>query len=302
MKDLTLLVLAAGLGSRYGSLKQMDQFGPSGESIIDYSVYDAIRAGFTKVVFVIRRSMEEQFQEVFFDRFSDQIKVEYVFQELDSLPEGYRVPDGRKKPWGTGHAVWVAAKKIAEPFAVINADDFYGAESFQRISDFLKNAESNSYCLVGYQLDKTLSDHGYVSRGVCEVDISQHLKSITERTHIERAASDRIIYRTETEEEVRLQGDETVSMNLMGFSADVFPIFQNCLVEFLNEHGTEPKTEFYLPSVVSEIISSGVAPVEVVPTPENWFGVTYPEDKSVAQKSLHELVEKKVYPKNLWKN
>jgi len=302
MKNLTLLVLAAGLGSRYGSLKQMDQFGPSGESIIDYSVYDAIRAGFTKVVFVIRRSMEEQFKEVFSDRFAGRIRVEYVFQELDSLPEGYEVPDGRKKPWGTGHAVWVAAEVIKEPFAVINADDFYGADSFQRIADFLRKAEAKSYCLVGYQLDKTLSDHGYVSRGICEVDDNQHLRSITERTHIERASGQQIIYRTESGEEVPLPGDTTVSMNLMGFSADIFPIFQNCLLEFLEEYSQEPKKEFYLPSVVNEIITSGIAPVAVVPTPETWFGVTYPEDKTVAQQSLHKLVEEGVYPQNLWKN
>jgi NDP-sugar pyrophosphorylase family protein len=302
MNDLTLLVLAAGLGSRYGSLKQMDQFGPSGESIIDYSVYDAIRAGFTKVVFVIRRSMEEQFKEVFSDRFAGRIRVEYVFQELDSLPEGFQIPSGREKPWGTGHAVWVAADRIKEPFAVINADDFYGAESFQRIADFLRKAEAKSYCLVGYQLDKTLSDHGYVSRGICEVDDDQHLRSVTERTHIERSSDQQIVYRTEKGKEVPLPGDTTVSMNLMGFSADVFSVFRSCLIEFLKEYGNEPKKEFFLPSVVNEIISSGLAPVKVVHTPESWFGVTYPEDKAVAQHSLQTLVEKNVYPSNLWKN
>ena len=302
MKNLTLLVLAAGLGSRYGSLKQMDQFGPSGESIIDYSVYDAIRAGFTKVVFVIRRSMEGQFREVFSDRFAGQIQVEYVFQELDFLPEGFEVQEGREKPWGTGHAVWVAADVIKEPFAVINADDFYGAESFQRIANFLGKADTKSYCLVGYQLDKTLSDHGYVSRGICEVDANQHLKSITERTHIERASGEEIVYKTDLGEEVSLKDETTVSMNLMGFSADVFEVFQSCLVEFLKEHGSESKKEFYLPSVVNEIISSGLAPVKVVLTPETWFGVTYPEDKAVAQQSLHKLVDEGIYPQNLWEN
>ena len=282
MKDISLLILAAGLGSRYGSLKQMDQFGPSGESIIDYSVYDAIRAGFTKVVFVIRSSMEQQFQEVFLGRFPPNIEVKYVFQELDHLPNDYAVSPGREKPWGTGHAVWTAADQIDEPFAVINADDFYGRESLRRMAEFLKNPPENSHCLLGYKLENTLSDYGYVSRGICEVE-GDTLKSITERTHIERKETGQIIYQTDGGEAVPLTGNETASMNLMGFTPDVFAVFERCFVDFLKENGQHPKKEFYLPSVMNEIIKSQLAEVKVVPTPDTWFGVIpYPDDKKVS--------------------
>lgn len=301
MQKPTLLVLAAGMGSRYGSLKQMDQFGPSGESIIDYSVYDASRAGFKKVVFVIRRSLEAQFKEVFLGRFPSDLEVRYVFQELDSLPEGFAVPKGRQKPWGTGHAVWVANSEIKEPFAVINADDFYGAESFNRIAQFLTNPPSNTYCLVGYRLSNTLSDHGYVSRGICEVEEGK-LKDITERTKIGCNSAGTIVYQAENGEAVPLSGDETASMNLMGFTPQVFRTFESSFVEFMKNYGQEPKKEFYLPSVVNEIIKSGQAEVEVIPTPESWFGVTYPQDKETAQQALLRLVNEGVYPKNLWES
>lgn len=301
MQKPTLLVLAAGMGSRYGSLKQMDQFGPSGESIIDYSVYDAARAGFKKIVFVIRRSLEEQFKEVFLGRFPNDLEVRYVFQELDSLPEGFSVPRERKKPWGTGHAVWVANSKIKEPFAVINADDFYGAESFNRIAQFLTNPPSNTYCLVGYRLSNTLSDHGYVSRGICEVEEGK-LKDITERTKIGRNSAGTIVYQAENGEAIPLSGNETASMNLMGFTPQVFQTFESSFVEFMKNYGQQPKKEFYLPSVVNEIIKSGQAEVEVIPTPESWFGVTYPQDKETAQQALQRLVDEGVYPKNLWES
>ncbi|WKN42792.1 nucleotidyltransferase family protein [Tunicatimonas pelagia] len=299
MNDISLLILAAGLGSRYGSLKQMDQFGPSGESIIDYSVYDAMRAGFTKVVFVIRSSMEQQFKEAFLKRFPSDIEVKYVFQELDHLPAGHTVSPEREKPWGTGHAVWTAADQIDEPFAVINADDFYGRESLQRMAEFLKNPPENSHCLLGYKLENTLSDYGYVSRGICAVQ-GDSLQSITERTHIERRDDGQIIFRSDKGEEVPLSGKETASMNLMGFTPDVFSVFERCFVDFLKENSQHPKQEFYLPSVVNEIINSKIAEVKVVPTPDSWFGVTYPDDKQVARQTLQNLVAEGVYPPNLW--
>nr|WKN37226.1 sugar phosphate nucleotidyltransferase [Tunicatimonas sp. TK19036] len=302
MTKPTLLVMAAGMGSRYGSLKQMDQFGPSGESIIDYSVYDAIRAGFGKVVFVIRRSIEGDFKEVFYNKFASKITVDYALQELDTLPEGMELPAHRQKPWGTGHAVWVAADKIQEPFAVINADDYYGAESIQRMGEFLSNAEQGRHCLMGYRLSNTLSEHGYVSRGICEVSDDDLLQDITERTHIYRTDTGGIVYQTDEKEEVALTGDETVSMNLMGFTPEVFSTFERCFIDFMKEHAQTPKKEFYLPSVVNEIISSGEAKVQVVPTPDSWFGVTYPEDKAVAQQNLQKLVEQGVYPENLWQS
>ncbi len=299
MSDISLLILAAGLGSRYGSLKQMDQFGPSGESIIDYSVYDAIQAGFTKVVFVIRNSMEQQFEEVFMNRFPSDVEVKYVFQELDHLPTGYTVLPDREKPWGTGHAVWTAADQINEPFAVINADDFYGRESLRRMAEFLKNPPENSHCLLGYKLKNTLSDYGYVSRGICEVQ-GDSLQSITERTHIERKGDGQIIYQTDEGKEVPLSGEETASMNLMGFTPDVFSVFERCFVDFLQENVQHPKKEFYLPSVMNEVITSNLAKVKVVPTPDTWFGVTYPDDKKVARQTLKDLVSQGVYPSNLW--
>ncbi len=299
MNDISLLILAAGLGSRYGSLKQMDQFGPSGESIIDYSVYDAIQAGFTKVVFVIRSSMEQQFKEVFLNRFPSDVEVNYVFQELDHLPADYTVLPEREKPWGTGHAVWTAANEINEPFAVINADDFYGRESLSRMAEFLKNPPENSHCLLGYKLKNTLSDYGYVSRGICEVQ-GDSLQSITERTHIERQNDGQIIYQTDEGKEVPLSGEETASMNLMGFTPNVFSVFERCFVDFLKENIQHPKKEFYLPSVMNEIISSQLANVKVVPTPDTWFGVTYPDDKKVARQTLKDLVSQGVYPSNLW--
>lgn len=302
MTKPTLLVMAAGMGSRYGSLKQIDRFGPSGESIIDYSIYDAIRAGFGKVVFVIRRSIVEEFKELFFGKFSDKIKVDYALQELDMMPEGTEVPADRQKPWGTGHAVWVAADKIHEPFAVINADDYYGMESFQRIADFLTGSSPREHCLIGYRLRNTLSEHGYVSRGVCDVSPEGLLQNVTERTHIYRTSDQAIVYQDQEGKEVALSGDETVSMNLMGFTPEVFPVFERCFTEFIHEHGRQPKKEFYLPAVVNELITTGEASVQVVPTPDHWFGVTYPEDKAIAQRKLQALVEQGVYPENLWDN
>ncbi|MDF9796942.1 dTDP-glucose pyrophosphorylase [Catalinimonas alkaloidigena] len=299
MSKPTLLVMAAGMGSRYGSLKQIDEFGPSGETIIDYSIYDAIRAGFGKVVFVIRESILADFKVVFYGKFSGKIEVDYALQELDRVPQGVEVPPERVKPWGTGHAVLVAANKIKEPFAVINADDYYGQQSFQLMANFLSNLDKEVHTLIGYRLKNTLSEHGYVSRGICEVDQEGYLKSVTERTHIYIKPDQAIVYK-EDEEEVSLSGDEIASMNLMGFTPGAFAQFEASFKAFIKENAGHLKKEFYLPTVVNEIINAGEAKVKVLNTSDKWFGVTYKEDKAVAQHRLKELVEAGVYPENLW--
>ncbi|WPP51486.1 nucleotidyltransferase family protein [Catalinimonas niigatensis] len=300
MSKPTLLVMAAGMGSRYGSLKQVDRFGPSGETIIDYSIYDAIRSGFGKVVFVIRESIEAEFKQLFYGKFSDKIAIDYALQELDRVPEGIKVPAGRQKPWGTGHAVLVAADKIREPFAVINADDYYGQQAFQIMADFLSQTGNEEHVLVGYRLRNTLSEHGYVSRGICEVDHEGYLSSVTERTHIYITPKQEVVYQTDEGKEVKLTGNEVASMNLMGFTPNVFAQFEASFKAFLQENLHHPKNEFYLPSVVNEIISSRQARVKVLNTTDHWFGVTYQEDKAIAQRKLKELADAGVYPENLW--
>jgi len=296
----TLLVLAAGIGSRYGSLKQIDTFGPSGETIIDYSIYDAIRAGFGKIVFVIRKNIEKEFKEVFSGKFSDKIIVDYALQELDILPEGLHVPEGREKPWGTGHAVMVAEDKIQEPFAVINADDFYGQQSFQVVHDHLTGFSPDKLdaCLVGFKLKNTVSEYGYVSRGICDVDDKHILRGIVERTHIEKDG-DRY-FLEEDGETSDLIGEETVSMNLMGFSPAAFRYFREGFYRFMEENENELKKEYFLPSVLNKIVHTDAAMVKVLYTPEKWFGITYKEDKPVARETLLKLVEEGKYPKNLW--
>ncbi len=298
----TLLVMAAGVGSRYGSLKQVDKFGPSGETIVEYSVYDAVQAGFGKVVFVIRENMKEEFEEILFKKFSHKIAVDYVFQELDNLPEGIQVPEGRQKPWGTGHAVMVAADKVHEPFAVINADDYYGAQTFRIMAEHLNvmrdNAKKN-YCMVGYQLENTLSEHGYVSRGICQVDEQDYLQTVIERTHISYVEKGKAVYHDEQGNEVVLSGNEIASMNLMGFTPSVFPYFKQYFEQFI-QRNRDLKTEFFLPTVVNNLIQEDIANVKVLHTPEKWFGVTYQEDKNLAIEKLSELVRQGVYPEKLW--
>lgn len=288
------------MATRYGSLKQLDAFGPNGETIIDYSIHDAVRAGFGKIVFVIRKSIEEEFRFVMQDKLPEQLTVEYVTQELNMLPEGYSVPEGRTKPWGTGHAVWVASTSIQEPFAVINADDFYGYESFRLAADFLRQStEDREYGLIGFTLANTLSEYGSVSRGVCTFGPDHALTSLTEHTKILRTGEGRIL--VQDEEAQQLQGNEIVSMNLMVFKPTVFPYFERYLKEFLDKIGSELKAEFYLPSVVNEVLAVGAARVRVIPTPEKWFGVTYPEDKQTTMQQIKALVNTKAYPQNLWK-
>ena len=297
----TLLVLAAGMGSRYGSLKQMDGVGPNGEAIIDYSVYDAIRAGFGKVVFVIRHSFEADFKEVFnAERFGGRIAVEYVFQELDYLPEGFTLPEGRVKPWGTNHAVMMAANVINEPFAVINADDFYGRSAYVTICDYLKELTSSEgrYCMVGYQVSKTLSENGTVSRGVCTVDDEGNLRGMVERTQIERVNGTILFHDGGADEP--LEEDTPVSMNLFGFTPDYFRHSEAFFKEFLAANIDNIKSEFFIPLMVNKVINEGTATMRVLKTTSDWFGVTYKEDKPMLMAKIEELIANGEYPRNLW--
>lgn len=297
--SLTLLVLAAGMATRYGSLKQLDRFGPNGETIIDYSVHDAHKAGFGKIVFVVRETIKEEFKTAMRQRIPEYIAIEYVTQELDMLPVGYAVPENRSKPWGTGHAVWVAASSLKEPFAVINGDDFYGSESFKLAADFLKNSpDDTEYGLVGFKLENTLSEHGAVSRGICELDESHYLKSVTEQTHIVRTPAGIAVQSPDAE--TILSGHEIVSMNLMAFKPSVFPYFEQEFKYFLDKNSTNPKAEFYLPAVVDAVVKSGAAKVKVLQTPEKWFGVTYPDDKQQVIQSIDRLISNGVYAEKLW--
>lgn len=299
----TLLVLAAGMGSRFGGLKQMEPVGPSGETIIDYSVYDALRSGFGKVVFVIRRSMEQDFRELVGKRFEKKIQVEYAFQELDLLPEGFDVPPGREKPWGTAHAVLAAESCIQEPFAAINGDDYYGAHSFQSLAGFLQThapaAAPLECAMVGFVLRHTLSDHGHVSRGVCEADERGFLKDIEEITKIERDGEGAVCP-CEDGGQRKMTGDEIVSMNLWGLPDTIFPHLREGFERFLKERGGELKSECYLPFEINRLIHEGKAQVKILTTPDSWFGVTYREDKAAVDAGIRKLVEEGLYPEKLW--
>jgi UTP-glucose-1-phosphate uridylyltransferase len=295
----TLLILAAGMGSRYGGLKQMDELGPNGESIIDYSVFDAIRAGFGKVVFVIRPSFADAFKERFESRLKGKIDTEYVFQELENIPEGFKVPEGREKPWGTGHAMLMARGVIKEPFAIINADDFYGKEAYQSAVDFIRNHPAdNEYAMIGYALKNTLSEHGTVSRGVCETDSNGYLEEVTERTKI--GWENGKIYFYEGDQKTELTGNEPVSMNFWIFKPSFFDELEKGFINFLKEKGGEKKSEYYFNVRADELIKSGKATTLVIDTNAKWFGVTYKEDKPVVRESLNKLIEKGDYPGKLW--
>jgi dTDP-glucose pyrophosphorylase len=297
----TLLILAAGMGSRYGGLKQTDEFGPGGESIIDYSIYDAIRCGFGKVVFVIRKSFSDAFKSKFDQKLKGKIEVDYVYQELDDLPEGFGLPAEREKPWGTAHAVLVAKNKIKEPFAVINADDFYGKSSYQTIVDFFSGKNlSKNYCVVGYRMENTLSPHGTVSRAICNTDTDGNLTFIEERLNIGWKENGKI--ESETEGKIdQYNGKELVSMNMMGFTPDIFPLIDHYFQEFLSENLKSPKKEFYIPTVLEKIISSGQGKIKVLTSEEIWFGVTYPEDKPKVMENIKQLIDQGIYPPKLWK-
>ena len=297
----TLLVLAAGMGSRYGSLKQMDGVGPNNEAIIDYSVYDAVRAGFGKVVFVIRHSFAEAFTAQFNEEhFGGRIAVKYVYQELDCLPEGFTVPEGREKPWGTNHALMMAAGVIDEPFAIVNADDFYGADAYSVMGNYLSSlaGSKNSYCMVGYEVNKTLSENGTVSRGVCEVDSDNNLVSMVEHTKIEGAGG-KIVSHFEGND-IELDENTPVSMNFFGFTPDYFGYSADYFRTFLEQNRTNLKAEFFIPLMVNKLCSEGTASMKVLSTSAQWFGVTYKEDKPALVAKIEKLIADGVYPRNLW--
>ncbi len=298
----SLLILAAGIGSRYGGLKQMDSFGPAGETIIDYSIYDAIRAGFRKIVMVIRRDMQDQFRQLFAEKYQGKLEVHFVYQELGNVPEGIKISPERKKPWGTAHAVMVAEGKIKEPFTVINADDFYGLHSYQLCFDYLSksdNINDRDYCIIGFRLSKTLSEQGYVARAICETDPEGFLINLVERTHIVKTGHD-IVYQDEEAKQVVLPGSTSVSMNMMGFTPSVFQHLERAFRNFIALHSADKKSELYLPNVVGEIVKSGKARVKVLKTNENWFGVTYKEDKAIVKSKIQDLVRRGNYPSPLW--
>ena len=298
MQAPTLLVMAAGMGSRYGGLKQIDPVGPSGETIIDYSIFDALRAGFGKLVFVIRKDIEGAFKETVGARFEKHAPVEYVFQELDNLPAGFSVPEGRTKPWGTTHAVLMAADVIREPFAVINADDFYGAESYRVLAQHLLTG-STDYAMVGFILRNTLSDFGSVARGVCRVDSNGYLETVEELTNIERDGEH--AKNTDSSGKVaQLTGDEAVSMNMWGFTPAVFDHLREVFHRFLERSGKELKTESYVPSAVNELVAAGKARVKVLRSSDSWFGVTYREDRPRVVASIGQLIAAGRYSPQLW--
>ena len=294
----TLLVMAAGLGSRYGGLKQLDPVGPSRETLIDYSIYDAIRAGFSRVVFVIRKDIEAVFRETVGVRFSSRIAVDYVFQEIDGLPHGFAPPPGRTRPWGTAHAVLVAADAIQTPFAAINADDFYGAHSFRLLTQHLSSGSPDS-AMVAFILRNTLSPFGTVSRGICELDCGGCLQAIVERTQI--APAGQHARNTDPEGHItQLTGDELVSMNLWGFTPAIFPELHEYFARFLTQHASDLTAEAFLPSFVSSLITAGRARVRVLQTPDPWFGITYREDLPRVAAGIRALIAGGHYPERLW--
>ena len=289
------------MASRYGSLKQIDKFGPSGESIIDYSIYDAIKAGFTKVVFIIRKEFEEEFKEIFEPRFGDKIEVEYVFQELTAFTDGFTIPVKRSKPWGTAHAVLCASQVVKEPFAVINADDFYGNDAFRKAYQFLsQSASPKLWANICYQLGNTMSDNGSVSRGICEVDDESNISSIIERVKVYKENSHLVF---EENGQLQIIGEKAkASMNFWCFTPDVFDFSMKIFNDFLCRHINVEKSEFFIPLVGDEFIRQSKGSIKAITTSTQWFGVTYKEDKPVVQEFINRLTNGKVYPKNLWNN
>lgn len=296
----TLFILAAGMGSRYGGLKQLDSLGPSGETIMDYSVYDSLRAGFGKIVFVIRHDFEQDFRDKVISKYEGHIPVEVVFQDITNIPEGFSVPEGRQKPWGTNHAVLMAKDVIKEPFVVINADDYYGPESFQLAADTLKELEGKTgeYCMIGFRIENTLSENGGVSRGLCEVNEDGYLTGVKECHGIQRKG-DALIY-IEDDVEKPFPAGSSVSMNMWGFTPDYFGYSESAFVKFLQEHGNELKSEFYIPTVVNDLIQNGKATLKVVQTPSKWFGVTFAADRQATVDQFKALVDAGVYPSPLF--
>lgn len=296
----TLLVLAAGMGTRYGGNKQLDEVGPNGETIIDYSIYDAIRAGFGKIVFVIRRDIEEQVKERFVKRLKGKIEVDYVFQEITNLPEGVKVSPERQKPWGTSHAILVTSQKIKEPFGVINADDYYGVESFNILRDFLINDKNpNNYCIVGYKLGNTLSEHGHVNRGVCRVGEGVLLQNIVETRQISKTTDGAEAPGPEGKT-LKFTGEEVVSMNLWGFKPSCFDFLGSEFRSFINKNGMELKAELDIPTSVDKFVKNGQITIKVLMSNDRWFGVTYREDKPFVVESIREMIRKGIYPESIY--
>ncbi len=293
----TLVVLAAGMGSRYGGLKQIDKLGPSGQAILQYSCFDAARAGFGKVVFVIRRDIEKDFKEVIISKVSKSIPCEYCFQDKDDLPSGFTLPAEREKPWGTAHAVLAARKNVTEPFAVINADDFYGKEAYQTIADYFKTLSkdtNNQYCMVGYPVKNTLSEYGSVSRGICNTDSSGNLTTVVERTKIIRE-NGKIVF-IEDDQKTEIAENTPVSMNFWGFTPSFFKYLEDYFKEFLHENINKPKAEFLIPWVVDQLIKNKVAQTKVLTSNAQWFGVTYKEDRPAVVQKFKDLTDKGEYP------
>lgn len=296
----TLLILAAGMASRYGSMKQIESFGPEGETIMDYSIYDAIEAGFGKVVFIIRKEFAENFKSIFEPRLKGKIEVDYVYQDLNSYIGSHTVPEERSKPWGTAHAVLCSKEVVKEPFAVINADDFYGRDAFEKAYSFLtSDCTDNVWSIIGYELLRTLSDHGTVNRGVCQVDNQGNLSSIVERLNISKK-NDAIVCE-DGQEPHEISMDSKVSMNFWCFNPAVFEYSQKLFIEFLDKNVNTPKSEFFIPIVADEFIQSETGVIKVIPTSADWFGVTYKEDAPAVKASIDELVASGQYPSGLWK-
>ena len=295
----TLLILAAGMASRYGSMKQIDGFGPNGETIIDYSIHDAIKAGFGKVVFIIKEEFVDNFKSIFEPKLNGKIETDYVFQNFDIKQYGVDIEIERAKPWGTAHAVLAARHVVKEPFAVINADDFYGLDAFQKMNDFLtKEANGSTFSMIGYEIGKTLSEHGSVSRGVCKVDDAGNLEEIVERTNVYKEF-DVIVYE-ENDHKHPLEFDTRVSMNFWGFTPEIFNVSLELFKEFAHANKDNPKAEFFIPLVGDHLIRTNKAVVKVIPTSSQWFGVTYKEDKPIVQESIDQLIKDGTYPENLW--
>lgn len=296
----TLLIMAAGMGSRYGGLKQIDPVGPAGEIMLDYSVYDALQAGFGRIVFVIRRDIEAPFREVVERNIAKALPVAYAFQERADLPEGFSVPENRAKPWGTAHAVWAARHVVKEPFVVINADDFYGRAAFQGLADALTNTDvaSTDFFLAGYRVADTLSEYGSVSRGVCEIGEDGLLKQIVERAHIENREG--TIVAAIDGQFLPLAADTTVSMNCWGFTPALFPYLGRTFVQFLETNAENPKAEFAISTIVGQMVAEGAATVRSIPTSARWLGMTYPMDKPLVRAGIAKLVSSGAYPNPLW--
>ena len=298
----TLVIIAAGMGDRYGGLKQIDPIGPNGEILIDYSIYDAVRAGFGKLVFVIRPDFEDTFKQKISGKFESNLEVAYVYQQTSDYLDGFEPPNERRKPWGTGHAILTAGKAVDEPFVAINADDYYGHNSFKIIADYLSSGEmlgQVNHAMVGYILRNTLSEYGYVSRAICLCGPQMLLDNIVERRRIKKAA-DAAVYLDEAEETFSLTGDEIVSMNFWGFGPSVFDALRSQFSDFLNDRGNDPQAEFFIPTAVNNLIAAGKANVKVLKTQDRWFGITYPQDKISTIKNINKLIEKGIYPEKLW--